>query len=278
MHPPLVQGSPPQLQDPVAVNPALLYRNMPIRSRYPTSLCPSIGRSQYHLWIVGETVKSRAGRSHDHRTREGGVWLRISPSPPVRRLQADWHIRVFSQSSGVSAANPAPAPGPVPLADPPGNAPARVSYDPAASNQPRATEAPNASCTCSTGGTTRQKPGCIIVRHFCDWLLTLQRGQAESTASQSPERAAVRGGDGATRQIARGSGRCRARSSANARRTCEGIRVTAAQQHRDWTGRSWILVEAAPHLAGAVFSAAAWPSGRTWRERARILGRKAACA
>jgi hypothetical protein len=43
-------------------------------------------------------------------------------------------------------------------------------------------------------------------------------------------------------------------------------------------GRSWILVEAAPHLAGAVFSAAAWPSGGTWRERARVLGRKAACA
>jgi hypothetical protein len=54
-----------------------------------------------------------------------------------------------------------------------------------------------------------------------------------STASQSPERAVVRGGDGATaRQIVRGSGRCQARNSANARRTCEGIRITAAQQHR----------------------------------------------
>jgi hypothetical protein len=51
-----------------------------------------------------------------------------------------------------------------------------------------------------------------------------------STASQPPERTAVRGGNGAmTRQIARGSRRCRARNSANARRTCEGIRIIAAQ-------------------------------------------------
>jgi hypothetical protein len=65
--------------------------------------------------------------------------------------------------------------------------------------------------------------------------VVLQRGQALSTASQSPERAAVRGGDGATmRQIARGPGR--ARNSANARRTCEGIRITAAQQYRSCRG------------------------------------------
>jgi hypothetical protein len=90
-------------------------------------------------------------------------------------------------------------------------------------------EAPNASFTCSTWGTARQKPGRVVLRHFCDWLCVLQRGQALSTASLSPERAAVRGGDSATtRQIARGSGRCRARNSANARRTCEGIRITAA--------------------------------------------------
>jgi hypothetical protein len=55
---PLVQRDPPQLQGPNAVNPALSYRNMPIRSRYPTSLCTMIGRSQYHLSIVGEAVKS----------------------------------------------------------------------------------------------------------------------------------------------------------------------------------------------------------------------------
>jgi len=95
----------------------------------------------------------------------------------------------------------------------------------------------------------------------------LRRGEALSTASHSPERAAVRGGDSATtRQIARGSGRCRARNSANARRTCEGIRITAAQQHRGWRGRSRILVEAAQHLAGVVFLAAAWPIRGAWWE------------
>jgi hypothetical protein len=55
---PLVQRNPPQLQGPDTVDPALSYRNMPIRSRYPTSLCTTIGRSQYHLSIVGEAVKS----------------------------------------------------------------------------------------------------------------------------------------------------------------------------------------------------------------------------
>jgi hypothetical protein len=61
----------------------------------------------------------------------------------------------------------------------------------------------------------------------------LQRVQAESTASQSPESPAVRDSDGATtRQIARRFGHCKARNSANARQACEGIGVTAAQQHR----------------------------------------------
>ena len=55
---PLVYRDPPQLQGPVTVNLALSSRNMPIRSYYPTSLCFTIGRSQYHLSIVGESVKS----------------------------------------------------------------------------------------------------------------------------------------------------------------------------------------------------------------------------
>jgi hypothetical protein len=41
----------------------------------------------------------------------------------------------------------------------------------------------------STSGTARQKPGCVVVRYFRDWLLccdVLQRVQAESTASQPP--------------------------------------------------------------------------------------------
>ena len=95
----------------------------------------------------------------------------------------------------------------------------------------------------------------------------LQRGEALSTASQSPERAAVRGGDGATtRQIARGSGRCRARNSAIARRTCEGIRITAAQQYRSCRGdRGFWLKLPRTSLARSI-SAAAWPIRGAWWE------------
>jgi hypothetical protein len=56
----------------------------------------------------------------------------------------------------------------------------------------------------------------------------LQRVQAESTASQSPERPAVRESNSATRQVTRGFGHCKARKLANARQACEGIGVTAA--------------------------------------------------
>jgi len=122
----------------------------------------------------------------------------------------------------------------------------RVSYNPAASNQPRATQLRRMRYVLRQGGNSPGSSRRVIhLRHlghsqvearprrreaFLRLAIMLQRGQALSTASQSPERATVRGGDGATtRQIARGSGRCRARNSANARRTCEGIRIIAAQ-------------------------------------------------
>jgi hypothetical protein len=92
-------------------------------------------------------------------------------------------------------------------------------------------------------------------------IIELQCLQAESTASQSPERPAVRDSDGATtRQIARRFGHYKARNSANARQACEGIGVTAA-----------------PHLAGVAFSAAAWPIRGAWWEgvRSRQKGRDA---
>jgi len=66
--------------------------------------------------------------------------------------------------------------------------------------------------------------------HFCGWPSCCNEDRPCSTATQPLEHAAVRGDDGATtRQIARRSGRCRARNSANARRTGEGIRITIAQ-------------------------------------------------
>jgi hypothetical protein len=63
----------------------------------------------------------------------------------------------------------------------------------------------------------------------------LQCIQAESTVSQSPERLAVQESDSVTtRQIARRFRHYKARNSANARQACEGIGVTAAQQHRNY--------------------------------------------
>lgn len=91
-----------------------------------------------------------------------------------------------------------------------------------------------------------------------------QRAQAKSTA-QSPENLAVRNSDNAiTRQIARKFGQYKACNSTNVRQAYEGIGVTAAQQHGSCRGRLWILVEAAPHLAGVGFIAAAWPIRETW--------------
>jgi hypothetical protein len=58
----------------------------------------------------------------------------IALSARLKALGRLAHSRPFP-SSGVSAANPAAT---VPLAEPPRNAPARVSYNPAASDQPRA--------------------------------------------------------------------------------------------------------------------------------------------
>lgn len=49
-------------------------------------------------------------------------------------------------------------------------------------------------------------------------------------------------------------------------RSVEGIHIIATQQHRGWRGLSRILIEADPHLAGAVFSDAAWLIRGAWRE------------
>jgi hypothetical protein len=100
---------------------------------------------------------------------------------------------------------------------------------------------------------------------FLRLAIVLQRGEALSTASLSPGRAAVRGGDGTTtRQIARRSGCCRARNSANARRTCEGIRITAAQQHRSCRGDRGFWLKLPRTSLARSFSAAAWPIRGAW--------------
>ena len=38
-------------------------------------------------------------------------------------------------------------------------------------------EAPNASSACGTWGIARQRPGRVVVRHFCDWLLCCNEGR-----------------------------------------------------------------------------------------------------
>jgi hypothetical protein len=38
-------------------------------------------------------------------------------------------------------------------------------------------DAPKASFTCGTWGTARQKPGRVVVRHFCDWPLCCNEGR-----------------------------------------------------------------------------------------------------
>jgi hypothetical protein len=150
------------------------------------------------------------------------------------------HSKSFP-SSGASAANPAAAAGAVPLTDPLRNAPARVSYNPATSDQPSAAQLrTNITFAAARRELTGKLPKIIYLWHlrhsleaFLQLAIVLQQGQALSMASLSLERAAVRGSDGATtRQIVRGLGRCRARNSANPRRTGKGIHITAAQQHR----------------------------------------------
>jgi hypothetical protein len=78
-------------------------------------------------------------------------------------------------------------------------------YDMCCGNGETHQGAHDASSTCGTWGTARPRRREAFLR----LAIVRQRGQAVCTASQSPEQAAVRGGDGATtRQIARGSGRC----------------------------------------------------------------------
>ena len=80
-----------------------------------------------------------------------------------------------------------------------------ASYDPAASNQPISTQskrtrmrygkgeahqkAAAASSTCGSEGAARPKPGRVIVRHFCDWLLCCNEGRP-CPRPLSPERSA----------------------------------------------------------------------------------------
>jgi len=206
----------------------------------PRSVDPSIiSRWSARPW------KAEQGSSDDR--REGGVaWPRIPPYPPIRKLQADLHIPgilVVGVSALMRAAGAI-----------------QSAYLSAGSKQyslQRVVRSMKLATTSSTCGAARQKPGRVVVRDFCNWLFVLQRVQTKPAASHSPGRPATRGGDDATtRQIARRFGHCKARNSANARRAREGDRRHSCSAASRLRRRSRFLVEAAPHLAGAIISAA----------------------
>ena len=132
----------------------------------------------------------------------------------------------------------------------------------------------NMTCAAATRKPTRKLPAHHPLRHlgrisaearlrsyetFLQLAVVLQRGDAFSTASQSPRRAAVRGGGNATmRQTVTGSGCCWACNSVKVRWTCERIGIMTVQQYQGWRRWSHILVEAALHLTAVVSSAMAW--------------------
>ncbi len=109
-----------------------------------------------------------------------------------------------------------------------------------------------AAAALSICGAARQKPGRVILRHFCDWLWS-PSVQCKPAASQSPE-AQLRG-----MVMVRRRGRLREGVGA-AELVLQLIRgglgkkasVTAAQRHRSCRGRLRILAEGAPYLTGTV--------------------------
>ena len=176
----------------------LSYRNMPIRSRYPPFAV------HHDRPISVSSLDCRRGREKLSRKERGPSYeegcmtsdIALSARPKASgRLGRLAPSRPFL-SSGVSAANPVA--GAVQLADPQqilqGNAPGRAlvmilplrissgprnqdEYDMCCGNGETHQEAPNASFTCSNWGTARQKPGRIVLRHFCDWLLCCNEGR-----------------------------------------------------------------------------------------------------
>jgi len=97
------------------------------------------------------------------------------------------------------------------------------------------------------------------------WGIIVQRRTQTKSTAQSLENLAVRNNDNAiTRQIARRFGQYKACNSTNVNQAYKRIGVTVAQQHGSCKRRLWILVEAAPHLAGVGFIAAARPIRETW--------------
>jgi hypothetical protein len=136
------------------------------------------------ILVVGLSALMRAAGARG-RLHYFGYW----PYPPIERLQADWHIpglpvvqrpsRYTCRHNPISRCSASPSSalkGPRMIL-PPRSAQIRGiktnTKRAAASREIR--QAPDVS---STRGTARKKPGCIVMRHFRDWLLCCYaRGQ-----------------------------------------------------------------------------------------------------
>jgi hypothetical protein len=112
----------------------------------PTLLCTTIGRSQYYLSIVGKAVKKLSRKERRSSYDEGGCMtsdIALSACPKALGRLVDWHIlQAFPVARHLSCQS-CTWRGPIggSLADPP----RKCSWqsprdDPAASNQPRATQ------------------------------------------------------------------------------------------------------------------------------------------
>jgi hypothetical protein len=173
------------------------YRNMPIRSYYthftvhhdrPISVS-SLDRRRGR-------EKLRGGRSDDRSTRGGLHDLGYCPArlsegfrqtgtfevfPVVRRLSC----KSCSWRGPISRSSADPPSTAMLLAEPRTIMLPRISpgprnqdeYDMGCGKGETHQEAPNASPTCGTRGTARQKPGRVVVRHFCDWPLCCNEGR-----------------------------------------------------------------------------------------------------
>jgi hypothetical protein len=177
------------------VDPALSCRNMPIRSRYPHFAV------HHDRPISVSSLDRRRGREELSRKERGSSYeegVHYFGYCPLHPSEGCRHTGRLAHSPGLSR-RPASQLPILQLArsnwrilqgNAPGRAlvmilPLRISpgprnqdeYDMCCGNGETHQEAPNASSTCSTWGTARQKTGRVAVRHFCDWLLRCNEGR-----------------------------------------------------------------------------------------------------
>jgi len=165
---PLVQRDPPQLQGPVTVNPALSSRNMPIRSRYPHFA------AHHDRPISVSSLDRRRGREKLSRKerrssyKEGGCMtsdIALSARPRASGRLVDWHIlQAFPVARRLSCQF---CSWRGPIGGSSADLPRKCSWqsprdDPAASNQPRATQSGRIRHVLRQGGNSPGRSQRII--------------------------------------------------------------------------------------------------------------------